>query len=67
MLVIMHVWLILYNYGGLYFDTDVEVIKGLDDIIYYGNFMGEVSDEGHLDAYYGLGINPRLGFGVPKK
>lgn len=23
----------LYNYGGLYFDTDVEVIKSLDDII----------------------------------
>lgn len=32
---------ILYEYGGLYFDTDVEVIKNLDDIIKNGNFMAE--------------------------
>lgn len=31
---------ILYRYGGLYFDTDVEVIKPLDDIIDRGAFMG---------------------------
>ena len=31
---------ILYQYGGLYFDTDVEVIKPLDDIIAAGPFMG---------------------------
>lgn len=31
---------ILYNYGGLYFDTDVELIKPIDDIIARGNFMG---------------------------
>ena len=31
---------ILYKYGGLYFDTDVEVIKPLDDIIKLGAFMG---------------------------
>lgn len=31
---------ILYNYGGLYFDTDVELIKGIYDIIDYGPFMG---------------------------
>ena len=31
---------ILYNYGGLYFDTDVEVISSLDDIILVGPFMG---------------------------
>lgn len=31
---------ILYNYGGLYFDTDVEVIKGMEDIIDKGAFMG---------------------------
>ena len=30
---------ILYKHGGLYFDTDVEVIKPLDDIIARGNFM----------------------------
>lgn len=31
---------VLYNYGGLYFDTDVEVIKPIDDIVERGAFMG---------------------------
>lgn len=31
---------ILYNYGGLYFDTDVEVVAPLYDIIQSGPFMG---------------------------
>ncbi|MFV4942180.1 glycosyltransferase family 32 protein [Lactobacillus delbrueckii] len=30
---------ILYNYGGLYFDTDIEIIKPLDQIIQNGPFM----------------------------
>ena len=58
---------ILYHEGGLYFDTDVEVIKSLDDIICNGNFMGEESDEGHLDAYDGLGVNSGLGLGISPK
>ena len=35
---------ILYQYGGIYFDTDVEVIKPLNDIIAKGNFMGFEQD-----------------------
>ena len=31
---------ILYNYGGLYFDTDVEMIKGIEDLVKNGPFMG---------------------------
>ena len=31
---------ILYHYGGVYFDTDVEVIKPMDDITGRGPFMG---------------------------
>ncbi len=31
---------ILHNQGGLYFDTDVEVIKPLDEVIAKGPFMG---------------------------
>ena len=31
---------VLYKYGGLYFDTDVEVIRPLNDIIERGPFMG---------------------------
>lgn len=35
---------ILYQYGGIYFDTDVEVIRPIDDIISKGNFMGFETD-----------------------
>ena len=31
---------VLYHYGGVYFDTDVEVIKPMDDILDRGPFMG---------------------------
>lgn len=31
---------ILYEHGGLYFDTDVEVIKSFEDILARGGFMG---------------------------
>ncbi len=31
---------ILYEYGGLYFDTDVEIIRPLDKIVEKGPFMG---------------------------
>lgn len=44
---------ILYQYGGIYFDTDVEVIKDLSPIIEAGSFMG-VERVGALNA--GLGI-----------
>lgn len=31
---------ILYHEGGLYFDTDVEVIKSMEDVVSQGAFMG---------------------------
>ena len=53
---------ILYNYGGLYFDTDVEVIKSMDDIVTQGAFMGtELID---TDGF--PNVNPGLGFGMDK-
>lgn len=33
-------FLVLYKYGGIYFDTDVEVISCMDDIVAKGPFMG---------------------------
>lgn len=54
-------FLVLYNYGGLYFDTDVEVIMDMSDIVAKGSFMGcESSNE----LYLGLEVNPGLGLGV---
>lgn len=49
-------FLILYRHGGIYFDTDVEVLKPLDDIIEKGPYMGrEPARLGGLVAS-GLGI-----------
>lgn len=57
---------ILYRHGGLYFDTDVEVIKPMDDIVAHGPFMGiEVpATKMILPAVapgLGLGVIPGLG------
>lgn len=54
---------ILYHEGGLYFDTDVEIIKPFDDIINKGAFMGcEIIDRSALEPDWG--VNPGLGLGV---
>jgi len=61
---------ILYKYGGLYFDTDVEIIKPMDDIITRGPFMGCENEAGSgattlgVAPGLGLGVNPGLGLGV---
>lgn len=52
---------ILYNYGGLYFDTDVEVIKPFDNIINRGAFMG-IEKGSFLEGK--PMVNPGLGLGV---
>ena len=48
---------ILYNYGGLYFDTDVEVIKDMSEIIKRGAFMG-CEAENTCNPGLGLGVAP---------
>ena len=65
---------ILYHYGGIYFDTDVEVIRPMDEIIARGPFMGreagayisQITDAGKGEARgdTGLGVAPGLGLGV---
>lgn len=47
---------ILYNYGGVYFDTDVELLKPMDHILNAGPFMG------CEDINY---IGPGLGIAAP--
>lgn len=52
---------ILYHYGGIYFDTDVEVLKPIEDIVEAGNFLGvEQQNNTHIT------INPGLGLGAEK-
>ena len=54
---------ILYKYGGVYFDTDVEVIRPLDEIIERGAFMGCEID-GQNSRNRGITVNPGLGLAV---
>lgn len=66
---------ILHHYGGVYFDTDVEVIKPIDDIVEKGPFMGveefcEFTPEdliGYPLVAPGLGIAAVAGMDVYKK
>lgn len=58
---------VLYHYGGVYFDTDVEVIKPMDDIIEKGPYMGvEVMCKVVPEDLVGYPmVNPGLGVGAP--
>ena len=61
---------ILYRYGGIYFDTDVEVIRPMDDIIARGNFMGfeqdpdGVNTPGKYAPRYCFAVALGLGLGI---
>ena len=50
---------VLYQYGGVYFDTDVEVIKTMDDILEEGGFMGR-----EIDTHASYSVNPGVGVAV---
>lgn len=53
---------ILHQFGGVYFDTDVEVIQTMDDIIEKGPYMGiEVPAKSNITPL----VNPGLGIGAP--
>ena len=52
---------ILYEHGGVYFDTDVEAIKTFDDILEKGAFMGCENPTAKKMA-----VAPGLGFAVEK-
>lgn len=48
---------VIYHEGGIYLDTDVELIKNIDDLLYQDGFMGTE------DGKY---VSPGLGFGSIK-
>lgn len=52
---------ILYHYGGIYFDTDVEAIRTMDDILAKGAFMGCEKDS---DGKSYPTVAPGLGMAV---
>lgn len=55
---------ILYKYGGLYFDTDVEVIKPMAEIIAAGPFMGCENAHKRDALPVDLCVAPGLGLGA---
>ena len=54
---------VLYDEGGVYFDTDVELIKPIDDLVGHGAFMGWEK----ADALGNMHVNPGLGLAAPKE
>lgn len=50
---------ILYRYGGIYFDTDVELIASIDDILQKGAFMGMEDDRCGVASGLGLASEPQ--------
>lgn len=61
---------ILYKYGGVYFDTDVEVLRPIDDIIARGPFMGcesNASDRSPARIAPGLGMAAIPGLSLYKE
>lgn len=57
---------ILYEQGGIYLDTDVEVIRSLEPILERGPYMGFEVDcsettKGAVASGLGLAVNPGLG------
>ena len=55
---------ILYHYGGIYFDTDVEVIRPLDNILKQGAYMGCETSPTPTNQI--ILVNPGLGMAMEK-
>lgn len=53
---------VIYRYGGIYLDTDVEVIRSLDPLLEDSAFAGMENVDGQQ-----LSINTGLGFGAEKQ
>ena len=55
---------VLYHKGGVYFDTDVEVIKTIDNLVERGPFMGweKPNALGNVHVAPGLGLAAPVGF-----
>lgn len=56
---------ILYQYGGIYFDIDVEMIRPINNIISQGPFMG--CEEDVTSTLKHITVNPGLGLYAPPK
>ncbi len=55
--------LIIYEHGGIYFDTDVELLKPIDDLLMNKSYFGFENDE-HVNT--GLGFGAEAGNEIVK-
>lgn len=56
---------IIYTHGGIYLDTDVELIRNIDELFDGGGFMGfENITDAHQTTY---SVNGGQGFGAPAR
>lgn len=51
---------VLYDFGGIYMDTDVEVVKPLDDLLQYNWFSGFESEKRIQTGTMGAGFNSTI-------
>ena len=58
----LRLW-IIYNYGGIYLDTDVQVVRSLDNLLQHKSFVGFEAGDIESGLYVALG----LGFGAEPK
>ena len=52
---------VIYKYGGIYLDTDVELIKPLDSVLHYQGFMGfdkTIEKDHYVATGLGFGMEP---------
>ncbi len=58
---------VCYRYGGIYLDTDVEVIKSFDDLLYLDGFMGmEAGKNNKPSIGTGLALGMKKGLPIGK-
>ena len=57
---------VLYHFGGVYFDTDVEVIRPIDSVLEKGPFMGFEQLYPHPSVAPGLGLAAEPGMSLHK-
>lgn len=58
---------ILYEYGGIYFDTDVELLRKIDDLLIHSCFMGIEKSNRVVQVATGLGMGAEKGHPLVKK
>ena len=59
---------VIYEYGGIYLDTDVELIKKPDDLLYQNGFCGiECRRLTNTIVNFGLGFGARKGLPIIKE